>query len=236
MIRAVVFDWGGTLTPWRRMDFRAGWRAYAELRHAGDEQRAVELADALATADVARWTGIRDDARAFTVADVLADAAAEHQDGEHAHALAAYRDYWVRATHTDPEAAPMLRALKERGLRLGILSSTMWPGEWHDEWLRRDGVLDLFDGRTWSSDLPFTKPHPTAFRAAMAAVGVDDPAECVFVGDRPYDDISGAKAVGMRAVLVPHSEIPEEQQVPVDVEPDAVIQRLSELPDVVRGW
>jgi putative hydrolase of the HAD superfamily len=70
----------------------------------------------------------------------------------------------------------------------------------------------------------------------MESVGVEDPAACVFVGDRPYDDISGAKSVGMRAVLVPHSEIPVDQQVPVDVTPDAVIQRLAELPDVVRGW
>ena len=236
MIRAVIFDWGGTLTPWRTMDFRAGWRAYAELRHAGDDDRAATLTEALATADLARWATIRDGARAFTIADVLADAAADHRDDEHAGALAAYRDHWVQATHTDPEAAPMLRALKEQGLRLGILSSTMWPGDWHDDWLRRDGVLDLFDGRTWSSDLPFTKPHPSAFRAAMDSVGVDDPAACVFVGDRPYDDISGAKGVGMRAVLVPHSEIPADQHVPVDVTPDAVIQRLAELPDVVRGW
>ena len=37
----------------------------------------------------------------------------------------------------------------------------------------------------------------------MAAIGVTDPAECVFVGDRPYDDIYGAKSLGMRAVLAP---------------------------------
>jgi FMN phosphatase YigB (HAD superfamily) len=29
MIDAVIFDWGGTLTPWKTMDFRAGWRTYA---------------------------------------------------------------------------------------------------------------------------------------------------------------------------------------------------------------
>jgi len=40
----------------------------------------------------------------------------------------------------------------------------------------------------------------------------------------------------MRAVLVPHSDIPEHQQVPVDVTPDAVVRRLGEVLDVVRGW
>jgi putative hydrolase of the HAD superfamily len=67
-------------------------------------------------------------------------------------------------------------------------------------------------------------------------VGVDDPGACVYVGDRPYDDISGAKAVGMRAVFVPHSTIPAAQQVPVDVHPDAVLQRLTDLPELIADW
>ena len=130
----------------------------------------------------------------------------------------------------------MLTALRARGLRLGILSSTPWPAAWHEEWLRRDGVLDLFEACVWSSDLAWTKPHPAAFRAALDAVGVGDPARCVYVGDRPYDDVSGAKAVGMRAVLVPHSDIPAHQQVPVDVAPDGVLHRLADLPELIAGW
>ncbi len=97
-------------------------------------------------------------------------------------------------------------------------------------------MLDLFDACVWSSDLPFTKPHPSAFRAAMDAVGAGDPARCVYVGDRPFDDISGAQGAGMRAVLVPHSDIPPVQQVPVDVYPDGVIQRLADLPKLIADW
>jgi putative hydrolase of the HAD superfamily len=67
-------------------------------------------------------------------------------------------------------------------------------------------------------------------------VGVADPARAVYVGDRPYDDVSGAKAVGMRAVLVPHSDIPPSQQVPVDVTPDGVLQRLADLPGLIADW
>jgi len=40
----------------------------------------------------------------------------------------------------------------------------------------------------------------------------------------------------MRAVLVPHSDIPPHQQVPVDVTPDGVIHSLAELPDLLAGW
>ena len=231
-LRAVIFDWGGTLTPWRTMDEHHGWDAYAGVLHLDDEERARDAARALRTAEMARWASVRDEHRAFTMSQVLEDAAAAHDEA----AVDAYREYWVQATHTDPEAAPMLAELRERGLRLGVLSSTPWPRQWHEEWLRRDGVLDHFDATVWSSDLPWTKPHPTAFRAALEAVGVDDPAAAVYVGDRPYDDISGAKGVGMRAVLVPHSDIPVEQQVPVDVHPDAVLHRLADLPELLAGW
>jgi len=55
----------------------------------------------------------------------------------------------------------------------------------------------------------------------------------VFVGDRPYDDVHGAKQVGMRAVLVPHSAIPENQKGHVEGDPDAVVQRLSDLLPVI---
>jgi putative hydrolase of the HAD superfamily len=58
----------------------------------------------------------------------------------------------------------------------------------------------------------------------------------VFVGDRPWDDVHGAQQVGMRAILVPHSDIPVHQQVPVDVTPDAVVQRLGDVLEVVRRW
>jgi FMN hydrolase / 5-amino-6-(5-phospho-D-ribitylamino)uracil phosphatase len=40
----------------------------------------------------------------------------------------------------------------------------------------------------------------------------------------------------MRAVLVPHSEIPTDQQMPVDVSPDAVIDRLADLLEHVDAW
>ena len=232
MLEAVIFDWGGTLTPWKTVDAHDAWRAYAGALHADDADRAVEAARRLQEADLARWAGVRDESRAFTIAQVLEDAAAHHDTA----ALDAYREFWVQATHTDPEARPMLDALRRRGLRLGILSSTPWPAAWHEEWLRRDGVLDLFDACVWSSDLHWTKPHPEAFRAALAAVGVADPGRAVYVGDRPYDDVSGAKAVGMRAVLVPHSDIPAHQQVPVDVEPDGVLHRLADLPGLIADW
>ena len=72
-------------------------------------------------------------------------------------------------------------------------------------------------------------PH---FAPVMTALGVDDPAACVFVGDRPYDDIHEARTAGMRAVLIPNSDVPPFEEAV----PDAVIARLSELPDLLDRW
>ncbi|OLT13559.1 HAD family hydrolase [Pseudonocardia sp. CNS-139] len=240
MIDTVIFDWGGTLSPWATVDHLAGWRRVADVLHAQDPERAAALADALLAADGARWLRVRDEHRAFTLAEVLADTAAHHPadlpPDVLAAGMAAHWEYWRPHVPTDPEAAPMLAALRKRGLRLGVLSSTAWPAAWHEDLLRADGVLDLFDACVWTSDLEWTKPHPAAFHAAMAAVGATDPARCVYVGDRLYDDISGAKGVGMRAVHVPHSSIPAVQYVAVDVTPDAVVQRLADLPALIADW
>jgi putative hydrolase of the HAD superfamily len=70
----------------------------------------------------------------------------------------------------------------------------------------------------------------------MRAAGASDPARCVFVGDRLFDDVWGAQNVGMRAVHIPHSAIPANQIGHTEGVPDATVQRLSELLDVVDGW
>jgi putative hydrolase of the HAD superfamily len=113
-----------------------------------------------------------------------------------------------------------------------VLSNTLWPRSVHDRCFVRDQVLDLIDGTVYSSELPWTKPHPEAFRAAMAAVGEDDPAACVFVGDRPFDDVHGAKSIGMRAVLIRNSTVPPFAAAV----PDATITRLAELTGYLDRW
>jgi putative hydrolase of the HAD superfamily len=132
-----------------------------------------------------------------------------------------------------PELFGRLRA---DGLRIGVLSNTVWPREWHETFFRRDSVLDLIDGAVYTSEIEWTKPSPHAFGAAMDAVGVTDPRECVFVGDRLFDDIWGAAQVGMRTIHIPHSRIPLEQVGHTEGRPDAVAERLADVYDIVHRW
>jgi putative hydrolase of the HAD superfamily len=236
-VEAVIFDWGGTLTPWHTVDVRGAWRAYAR---AYDPQAPAEqvaaVAETLHQAEEAAWLAVRDHHRSATVQQVLATAGLEPSGDAHVAAIRAYEAAWEPHTWTDPEAGPTLLALRERGLKVGLLSNTLWSREHHERILQRDGVLRLFDGSVFSSEIQWTKPHPEAFLAAMRAVGVSDPAGVVFVGDRPFDDIHGARSVGMRTVLVPHSDIPPVQRGHTEAQADAVVGRLSELLGVVDRW
>ena len=137
-------------------------------------------------------------------------------------------DSWTPHVRHDPEAVAALGALRDRGLRIGLLSNTHWPRTFHERFLERDRLAGLIDVRLYTSEMEFQKPHPSAFAAALDAVGVSDPRRALFVGDRPYDDIYGAKGAGLWAALRPHSSVPA-----YDVEPDVVIQRLPELAEVV---
>jgi putative hydrolase of the HAD superfamily len=191
-------------------------------------RRVDEVSAAILAAELALWELTDQSQRSATLTQVFERAGVTPTEA----LLGSYFQAWDPHTLTDPDVVPVLQHLRERGIKAGVLSNTMWPRSAHERVFRRDNVLDLFDGAVFSSEIPWAKPHPEAFRAAMAAVGVDDPASCVFVGDRPYDDVHGAKNAGMRAVLIPNSDVP-----PFDgAVPDAVISRLAELPAHLDSW
>jgi putative hydrolase of the HAD superfamily len=222
-IEAVIFDWGGTLTPWHTIDPLECWLAIT-----GDEVQA----EALRAAENAVWLASRDHHTSADIDSMLAAGDLVLTEEQRR----TYYAWWDQHSYTDPDAAPTLRALRERGLKIGVLSNTIWPRTEHERIFGRDSVDDLIDAAVYSSEIPWTKPHPEAFRAAMTAVGVSDPSAAVFVGDRLFDDIHGAQQVGMRTVHIPHSDIPVWQQTGVEGRPDAVIVRLAELVGVVDGW
>jgi len=222
-VDAVVFDWGGTLTPWHTIDFAECWLACGFDRHVADQLRAAEEAV---------WQRARDVQRSGTLAEVFAAVDVEMTRA----VLANYFEWWEEHTFTDPDVRPLLAGLRERGIKVGVLSNTLWPRVEHDRVFRRDGVYDLIDAAVYTSEIEWTKPHPQAFRTVLAELAVADPAAAVFVGDRRWDDIHGAHGAGLRAVLLPHSAIPDHQRGPVDGEPDAVVSRLADLLPLVDAW
>ena len=235
-VEAVIFDWGGTLTPWHPIDPIDPWLAYARV---AAPTRAAVVAESLCSAEEARWTRQRNTAGLHgtgPLAELFAECGVDTDDPRHAAALAAYLDWWTPHTYADPDAPELLQALRDRGIRVGVLSNTQWPAGHHDQVLARDGLRHLIDGAVYSSELPVGKPHGDAFRAALDAVNVDDAWRAVFVGDRPYDDVHGAQEAGMRAILLTHPHHRQDELIPVTTEPDAVVNRLGDVLAIVDEW
>ncbi len=232
MIDAVIFDWGGTLSVFADVDMEDMWRLAA--RHLAPD-REGELCARLVQVEADAWARIVVDQHSFTLAQLLAEAsaavgldvaAAVIEEASHRHL-----DAWTPHIRHDPDARDLLAALKTRGIKVGLLSNTHWPREFHEHFLDRDGLAAFIDARLYTSELPRSKPHPSAFLASLRALGVADPDRALFVGDRPYDDIHGAKSAGLKAVLRPNPLVPR-----YDVQPDGTIGTLPELLPIVDSY
>ena len=232
-LQAVIFDWGGTLSEYAIAEFEQLWLRAA--RHLDPEHEA-QTAMHLASVEVAFWERTATTQQSGTLADILADATRllgrDVAEAVREEAAALYLDAWEPLIKHDPDCVPVLEALRARGLRIGLLSNTHWPRDYHERFLERDGLVELIEARLYTSEMPYMKPHPEAFRAALAALNVTDASAAVFVGDRPFDDVSGAKAVGMRGVLRTNPAVPCYDAI----EPDAVIDRLPELLPHIEAW
>ncbi len=230
----MLFDWGGTLTTsdLGRADLVDLWRLAA---HHLDPAREDELVASLIEIDQRFWQRTTSTFESWRLADILEAASAalglDVTDAVLEEAATHHLDGWTSHIRHEPDAVDVLDQLRARGLRIALLSNTNWPRAFHEHFLERDGLAPLIDARLYTSDLGFVKPHPSVFLDALAAVGVSDPARAVFVGDRPYDDIHGAAGVGMRTVWRSNPYVP-----PYAVEPDAAVQQLSELVDLVDDW
>jgi putative hydrolase of the HAD superfamily len=115
------------------------------------------------------------------------------------------------------------------------LSNTLWPRTHHQEVFERDNLANLIDESCYTSEMDVAKPHREAFMLIAAQLEVD-PEQCVFVGDRIWDDVYGAQQVGMRAIWIPHSKVPSEHIPDGDAVPDAIANGLIEVLAIVRQW
>jgi HAD superfamily hydrolase (TIGR01509 family) len=100
--------------------------------------------------------------------------------------------------HAYPEAKGALAALRERALRLVVVSN--WDCSL-PEVIERVGLGGLVDEVVTSAGAGATKPDPAIFKAGLEAAGCAAD-EAVHVGDTPEDDIGGAEAAGIRALLI----------------------------------
>jgi putative hydrolase of the HAD superfamily len=106
----------------------------------------------------------------------------------------------VDAIHFDayPDAGPALRDLREGGLSLVAVSN--WDCSLPSV-LERCGLGELLDGAVSSAVAGARKPDPVIFERALELTGCG-PEEALHVGDTPEEDVEGARAAGIRSLLI----------------------------------
>ena len=113
--------------------------------------------------------------------------------------------------HVFPDVVPAISALREAGVRTGVISN--WTGR-AAELLDDLGLGPLLDVVTISARAGWQKPEPEIFRRALADAGTE-PADAIHVGDSYSADVLGALAVGIRPVLIDRRlEDPARRRVP----------------------
>jgi putative hydrolase of the HAD superfamily len=97
-----------------------------------------------------------------------------------------------------PDAAPALGALRDRGLRLIAVSN--WDCAL-PRVLERCGIERMLDGVVTSAEAGARKPDPAIFTAALELAGCEA-GEALHVGDTADEDVAGARAAGIRPLLI----------------------------------
>lgn len=129
-----------------------------------------------------------------------------------------YRQLTTRSIDVWPGTREMLAACGD--FRLGIASNTQRA--YTEAELRMLGLWDAFEVVVFSSDVRACKPDPAIFRAALSELDAS-PAEVLYVGDNPHDDVLGASLVGIPTILL-------DRGTPVDAGVE-LVEPLVTIPD-----
>ncbi len=96
-----------------------------------------------------------------------------------------------------PGAKDLLLELKRRGLKIGMVTGSIWE---NIRAVLDEETISLFDAVVTGSDVTHGKPHPEPYQKGAQALGLT-PAECVVVENAPFG-IESAKKAGAFCVAV----------------------------------
>jgi putative hydrolase of the HAD superfamily len=138
---------------------------------------------------------------------------------------------YVFATFLDPnsyqlydDALPVVAAVRARGFRVGVVSN--WEG-WLPRLLGHTRLDALMDFTVISGVVGWEKPDRRIFDAAVAATGLP-PGAILHVGDSPTSDVQGARAAGLRAILLDRAG----RHAHLDVPRVSSLRELLDLPEL----
>ncbi len=209
-IKAVLFDLGDTIVDFGKVHttrvFREGARtSYAFLRENGQTVGSFaryfleNLAQIRFRYLVSSFTG-----KDFDALDLLKSIGRKKgtqlSEEQWKHLAWLWYESLAKVGRIEQDLPQTLAMLKDRGLKLGIVSNTFVNRSSLERHLEAFGILDFFTMRMFSYEFDCRKPDLEIFRIAAGKIGVAI-TNILFVGDRIDKDIRPALTVGMEAAL-----------------------------------
>ncbi|MEQ8674956.1 MAG: HAD family hydrolase [Aggregatilineales bacterium] len=250
MLKAILFDLDDTLIDWSH--FSSNWEE-VESRHLSglytflcDTIQPFSTKDNFTEGYIQRtreaWSNARTTLIAPHLGRIIIETAsalgipAEMLDEKAC--LKAYQWGAVPGTSPFPDVIESLTLLRERGLRMGIVTNAFQPMWMRDEEMNQHGLLEFFpECRFSAADVGRLKPHADIFATALNCLDLP-PEEVVFIGDNPTADVAGAQSAGMNAIL--RSKRSTRSYKKGLVVPDGTIDSLKQLPPILDalypGW
>jgi len=128
-----------------------------------------------------------------------------------------------------PDAQAVLDRLRQAGLRLALVSNTVYLARCLETDLARMGLRQFFDALIFSSGVGWRKPDWRIYQEALWRLGVSAH-QAVFVGDRLVEDVQGPQLLGLRTVLTRQFR---REEPGGRILPDAFIETLAALPEAL---
>lgn len=236
ILRAVIFDFGGTLMygrqSWEPYIARADEALTLYLQSQGLELNINSFPSAFRKRLDDYFRQREKDLLESTYTSVLRELLFEKgYDDVPSEMIRAALDRLFAITQAnwalEEDARPTLQKLEQSGYRLGIISNA---GDDQDvqQLVRGFGIHSHFDFILTSAACSYRKPHPRIFELALANWYLL-PAEAVMVGDNLMADVQGAQQVGMHGIWINRRADPQMEKEEV-VRPDGSLASLAELP------
>ncbi len=249
MLKAILFDlddtlidWSGRSQEWVEYDRYHLRQVYDYITNEIHPLESVEkFFDTVWLLTMREWNDAKNTFRAPHLGDVLVEACVtlgvphDNHNLKADQLLDAYDWAPFPGVVVFPDALEVLPYLREKGLRLGLVTNAYQPIRLRERELVAFGLMDyLIECRISAADIGYLKPHPAIFEEALRQVGAT-PEEVVFVGDSTEADIVGAQQSGIKGVWrTPRHHVPG--QINGTIVPDAEIATLHDLFPILDNW
>jgi len=235
-IRAILFDFGGTLMYGRRnwvpIVAKADDALTSYIRAQGMEVSlttfSTEFRKRLDEYFKQREEDLLETTYTFVLRELLKDKGYNDVESDVLRGaldalFSVTQENWV----LEEDAIPTIEILRERGYKLGIVSNA---GDDKDvqQLAKGFGISKYFDFILTSAACSYRKPHPRIFELALSN-WYYPPSEAVMIGDNLDADIRGAQKAGLFGVWISHHSDSQKEMLE-QVQPDASLSKLSEFP------